>query len=1493
MTEASEAAAGRMKARAPPPPHPPQPAPRHILTNSVPDRGGTLALDVKENLIRLSVDFELTLPQGYRTSLTEDGSKALMDLLVDLCSRYHLNPALHTLELLSPEGHALGFKPNLLLGSLNVACVFIKEKACEEKAVLRRPAPKVPEKTVRLMLNYHSGQKAVVRVNPSVPLQALKPVICEKCELDPTRVQLLKDSISREELPLDKSLTQLGIKELYVLDKSQVLQSKLASIPALNYSDSICSSTASLDTGTKKGLFGLFQLGRRKSKTETTSFGMDDPNDKVTLNAGQSFNGLPTGRGHPGIEDHYSTLTQSQSVINIFGTSPKSDTKKRRAPAPPPGVPTSSMGHSNLEACQTFNGSESQQRKRKAPAPPSTLSSITPDVNKASAFSTPTPVNHASVKPSPAFRNNMTQSTTVTSTTVSTVRPQSMRIQVNPPSSSTVTPKGGSPTPSSSTSDSQVIQDSSSEVSRSPDDSDLDTDDTLSHYSTRTSSTASGSVPTQAPANTSIKKMRELDVSSKLVPASTSISRTESESFLNPKVDEAENRHSEMGTADLQVPPKPRRSPALEHPPLHSPSLDPIKSRYSRSTKEKEDSASQSWLYSMQSTATDVKVQENERPEEETLSLGSSSSRGSSLPDQGYAASEGMVDGEDSGLVSSPSDTYPTSPEGSLFLERSSKEEQGERLPGPVRDISSDSDEGCATWSSYESRNKLQGKSGRTNGTYEEKYKWLHHTNLVADISECPRVPVSVVDMDIPVTAIDEIVDEENIATRPTGPKLSHSKGSEGAAEWCNKNNNAFTASTNKSSIVNSRHVSQPEQYRTPLEKAAIVHTDENTICKKTHQAMTKGVKEDKQRPFADFESQEQSKHMIKNLRSNPHCLPEDSPVLSPASHRSLSTERVETHSVYQNNSSSILQRKVTCNPTSRCGMKTFTVVPPKASVLQGAKQNASASITASAITIECGGGGHHNNRVDPTQSLIANSDGAPLVGKAKAFWSSSERKECAGSCSKGVIDKPKESLDNFKNTPTSNSETTLTTDRRKELVKTHRLNHSAESTLFKETGHKRNESLNSVFTKQHHAEIDILAHESIKQPPQAQDFSPFLKTNRRTSSQYVASAINKYIPKTFTKTNIVSFPAQSSPLTQPNVAFRSLGRSIQVNPRQSSKISLIDNKFDKSGMHHPGPVRSKSYPEFVSDSHSVVKEDKGSDFVESAKDSLWSLGPVSDKIKHFQSSCSPQMTLTDGNIRQVNSNRCQSPTASQSSPLQLTAKPPTKCLTADVAKPELSCRKSDSADTFGPPPVNIFGPVKKFKPVICRSVDRETSLHSNLMEAIQASGGKDGLKKICSSRARSKEASSNESARSALLAAIRAQSSSERLRKTKSGAADELQRCRNAAFKEEQRKDVPSSPSTVSLTCSSPFFTSSSPSILSPPPPLSPFLHQAKHTAVARPSANALTNPALAREAMMEAIRSGAAAENLKRVAVPTKTVKVNGRLGTINATSSKLSLQ
>ncbi|MEQ2225545.1 hypothetical protein ILYODFUR_018516 [Ilyodon furcidens] len=257
-----------MKFPAPPPPQAPQPAPRHLFRNSLPDGEGTSAIDVRENILRPTVDFQLTLPRGYQVSVTEDRSKALMDLLVDLCGRHHLNPSLHTLELLSPEGHSLGFKPNALLGSFNVACVLIKEKVVEEK-VTRRPAPKVPEKTVRLMVNFHGSQKAVVRVNPLVPLQALIPAICDKCDFDPAHVLLLKDGISRHELPQDKSLTELGIKELYVHDQSL---------------DSIYSSTASLGRPQKKGLLNIFPFSKRKSKTDRKALDMDDFDDIAIQN---------------------------------------------------------------------------------------------------------------------------------------------------------------------------------------------------------------------------------------------------------------------------------------------------------------------------------------------------------------------------------------------------------------------------------------------------------------------------------------------------------------------------------------------------------------------------------------------------------------------------------------------------------------------------------------------------------------------------------------------------------------------------------------------------------------------------------------------------------------------------------------------------------------------------------------------------------------------------------------------------------------------------------------------------------------------------------------------------------------------------------------------------------------------------------------------------------------------------------------------------------
>lgn len=61
-----------MKARAPSPPQVPQPALRSVFRTPIPGgvRPGT---DAKENILRQTVHLQVTVPQGYQTSVTEDG----------------------------------------------------------------------------------------------------------------------------------------------------------------------------------------------------------------------------------------------------------------------------------------------------------------------------------------------------------------------------------------------------------------------------------------------------------------------------------------------------------------------------------------------------------------------------------------------------------------------------------------------------------------------------------------------------------------------------------------------------------------------------------------------------------------------------------------------------------------------------------------------------------------------------------------------------------------------------------------------------------------------------------------------------------------------------------------------------------------------------------------------------------------------------------------------------------------------------------------------------------------------------------------------------------------------------------------------------------------------------------------------------------------------------------------------------------------------------
>ncbi|KAF7653319.1 hypothetical protein LDENG_00084770 [Lucifuga dentata] len=1600
-----------MKARAPPPPPAPQPAPRRIFRNTEPDGGGMAGGDAKENMLRPTVEIRLTLPQGHQATVTEDGSKALMDLLVELCSRYHLNPSLHTLELLTPDGQPLGFKPNALLGSLNVACILIKEKVWEEK-VVRRPAPKVPEKTVRLMVNYHGSQKAVIRVNPLVPLQALVPVICDKCELDPAHVLLLKDGTSRQELPIDKSLAQLEIKELYVLDQSLALQPKMASAPALNYSESIRSSTTSLNRAEKKGLLGLFQFSRKKSKTEATSMDMNDTDDKVVQNTETHSSGLSTVSMVPCVDARPSTLGQSQSITNITRLSPKTETKKRRAPAPP-GAPIPTLGHSSIESCQMGLGSESQ-RKKKAPAPPPTPLSITLGPDDASTSAAPTSDSHAIDTPTPALRTKAVQSITVSSSTVVTQKTNlaSGKTTVQPTPVCTATLLSSSPSSSSTTVDSLAVQDSSSEFSHNLNDSGADPDQASFQSSTTSNSTVGASAPTEAQlvmtSSTPSARLEQSEQASRMAEktdqqaASISSSKSETESALNLKLEEVENnRQSAIGTTERPAPAKPRRSPALSSSPT-----EPTENNFTQSPMEVEEAAPQSWLHSKQISTPDAQNPETDTPEEETLSVGSSSgssslpdqgtpeeetlsvgssSGSSSLPDQGYAASEGMAEGEDSGLVSSPSDTQPTSPDGSLSLDRNSRG-GGERL-GPVRDNSSDSDEGCATWgsrcrhngispevkNSYNEDPELTAQLHQALADFEADLADMSHTHIISAKSpytlstDSNDVPVSVVDMDVPVTAIDEVLEDygyntiENEEKPQTGTELAGSKGPDPCHQSSleqNKNNNACTVGdSNRSSSANTTQPPKPAQHSKSLKNKSVSGKVEDKIQTKAPDAQNKEmgltdtntVKEAKQitlsavKSHVDVQKHSENSQMKHDpLKSNI----EKKSILPPAGQKSSSIEQdKEKHRVNLNKSStSTSYGKITCNFTSRFGTKTFTVVPSKPSVMHAATEKPAVTLTPGAIKIDDQGNmvkvGIPRNKFDgSSESGINCSEGAPLLGKAKAFWSSTEKQESAGPPSKTFLDKVKESTDNLKNTHNAISEITLKTNKTEGLKTTTKPEESAQSNERVEEKAKEQVKAISEVTKEERVEVEskvalpkLIQQPSIKPvlpppflPDQNRDLS-FLRPSRRTSSQYVASAITKYTPKTVAK------PSNSPDVPEPSVSlknsfsFQKAGRSMHINPHHSSRSSVSNNETDSGFKSHPsGPKRSMSYPEYISDRQRAFEEVRQDmvafeSCVGPTKGSCNMVEREEYRNKDIQSSSSSQINA-NGDRNNMKCIQARSPSPTQNIALQSSAKLPaavkpvcqdqinttrgisnTAAHQTSHAKPEPPVTVS-SGVLPEPQQVTVFGPVKKFRPVICKSVPKETSLHSSLMEAIQTGGGKDRLKKMSTSGPSSLKKPSvveEENERSALLAAIRAQSISGRLRKTKSEAASELEKFRKTS-EEESKPEHPSSPSPLSVSCTSPPL-SPPPPIFSPPPPLPPMAAppppppppvspQGKPSIVVLPSGTAHMDPALAREAMLEAIRSGSAAERLKKITAPTKTVQVNSRLGTIQATSSTLS--
>lgn len=179
-------------------------------------------------------------------------SKPLMDLLVTLCAKYHLNPSSHTLELVTTNKKNTKLKPNALIGTLDPEKIILKPKGEDKNKKMGPQMPEVhehlntmlthtqhhsfpflltvqilikvtlfffiPQATVRMVINYKKTQKTILRVNPRVPLAEHLPAICEKCEFDIETTVLSRDVHSLAPLDLSSSLNDYVIREVYARD---------------------------------------------------------------------------------------------------------------------------------------------------------------------------------------------------------------------------------------------------------------------------------------------------------------------------------------------------------------------------------------------------------------------------------------------------------------------------------------------------------------------------------------------------------------------------------------------------------------------------------------------------------------------------------------------------------------------------------------------------------------------------------------------------------------------------------------------------------------------------------------------------------------------------------------------------------------------------------------------------------------------------------------------------------------------------------------------------------------------------------------------------------------------------------------------------------------------------------------------------------------------------------------------------------------------------
>ncbi|KAM6101765.1 protein cordon-bleu isoform 7-T8 [Theristicus caerulescens] len=1357
----------RMKARAPPPPNQASAASRIHSEHKSPAETAVISdqnlVSMKENMINRSVDFTVILPSGVEQKSTVQGSKAVMDLLVDLCSQYHLNPSQHSLELKSlGTQQPLSYKPNTLIGALDVQTVLLKEKVPEEKT--KRPLPRVPEKSVRLVVNYLKTQKAVVRVSPEVPLHSIIPAICEKCEVSQEHVVLLRDGITGEELELTKSLEELGIKELYAWDRKRVPPSKTQSEPSLNYREPSRKASVSNDAIEKEKtrLLGLFKADKRSSKTEeylrmnkdcgeedvfssasTSEGSLDVPDDQLMpstvkdlISCGQGFSTAPNS---PSVNSRSSSLGPSLSLGNISGMTANPEMKKRRAPPPPvvtPALQNVEMSGQEKTAAQISQGAslnDLQKKKRRAPVPPT-----------------------ASAPPTPAMPNRTEEREDKRKSTMESLLPAHDNVYVV---------------------DDMVLELSEVEETAS-ESSCFASEDTMEDSGVVSSLSDIVSLDSQ---NDSMK-LRDIKL-------------------VNGYMDSAE--------ADA----------------MYGTEMCPVKNAYcdsmgSDSAPQRRDEEATSAKHENEDIFIAAQLQQTLAGLDEDLeAVDGISNSDSECINEVLSPHIRKVEAAQDVTISVPVTVIDDAPEVGTSNSAGNEETQT-RLS---QSISTDS----VNTGSFTNKNNNAGSfdKGHTDGGAVCIPKDLIHQQ--PSENEFSHLPVEQRrDMFESLASSFEKRREKNL--RLENPPKHGVK-----SEECKSN---LTPSHSKATA----EISTAKEKINPFNE-----------CSNRERSLKKSKSE------LEIKWPPAKKNEVEEVPSTPTWC-----------HRAQ-------------NSGTNYEPKV--------GLTTFKVVPPKPELKHFDR---GVSLSTGAIKID-----ELGNLIGPNSGVSKHIPGTSTdeseefrLGKVKAFWRSSSME--------------KQSDDSAEHLPKKSAVTTnskpFTIKHEHKPVCLAAPKPVAPQTVTTQVAERQseNERTKPPLPVTQSQVTPLVAPAINKDKPEL----PFLKPHRRTSSQYVASAIARHINVTTFKSDSMEYHekdenkqgagevktetevspkrciivAKYSPVETESAETReTLSSTFTCSQKASHRFTSGDNSGVENKVVNIRAPNQVTPASFYKKNASVPLTKSSSKDNNSADDDhgLNSKQSIAEKKTRlvFDQKCE---TLTHTNsASSLKSPDLQGVPSSFSSSLRVTKWPPANGEQGSSLKasPELNGaaanaeseqeEKRDDSDINAISELdvnmqtNIFGPKKKFKPVVQKPIPKDTSLHSALMEAIQTGGGKEKLRKVSDSALngnhRKPSYAEPENERSALLAAIRGHSGTSKLKKISSLASEELQSFRNAERSLQKAED----PQEEQL-CIPP-----APAQPPPPPPTQ------LSAAAPKSSATATSNPGEARQALMEAIRSGAGAAKLKKV--------------------------